>query len=246
MWKILIGVAVMAGSTGAQTYRDLLLPEARHINGTVVDHEGKPVGEARIDHSNDRQLVHQTDSQGTFAFDTRAPSLVVRKAGFRSALIQTRAATEVQITLQTSTSQSFPNCSDTRRFDSLEGWGASFWFPKIPGVKASRQGRDIDYGIRSYFVKTKQDPKGIRHGSGSLWGFGIPSNLDVWQSARYEETTFNSGDLTIVDARGQLPNGNRWRYLGKFGESAEYSNVDKATAKVLDQVLDGACSTRPR
>jgi hypothetical protein len=36
----------------------------------------------------------------------------------------------------------------------------------------------------------------------------------------YEEVTYDAGGLTIVDARGQLLNGNRWRRLGMFGESA--------------------------
>ncbi len=79
------------------------------------------------------------------------------------------------------------------------------------------------------------------HGSGPLWSFGTPSDRDVWGSAKYEEVTYDVGGLTVIDARGQLPNGNRWRYLGKFGESASYSGIDGATAKILDQFLDGAC-----
>ncbi len=69
----------------------------------------------------------------------------------------------------------------------------------------------------------------------------MPSDVDVWQSVGYNETTFEDGKISIVDARGRLPNRNLWRFLGKFGESADYSNVDEATAKILDQVLDGAC-----
>ena len=34
-------------------------------------------------------------------------------------------------------------------------------------------------------------------------------------------------------------NGERWRSLGKFGESASYSDVDEATAKILDNFLEG-------
>jgi hypothetical protein len=65
---------------------------------------------------------------------------------------------------------------------------------------------------------------------------------DVWRSVEYEETIYEVGDpLTILDVRGLFANGNRWRYLGRFGDSASYSDVDEATAKLLDQVLDGAC-----
>jgi hypothetical protein len=114
-------------------------------------------------------------------------------------------------------------------------------FPRTSGVKARRQGQDVDYGARSYYIDTKQGPKGITHGSGLLWSFGTPLDRDVWRSVKYEEVTFDVGGLTIIDARGQLPNGNRWRNLGKFGESASYSDMDEATAKTLDRFLDGAC-----
>lgn len=111
----------------------------------------------------------------------------------------------------------------------------------MPGVNVSGQGQDIDYGARGYYVDTPQGPKGIRHGSGPMWSFGTPPDRDVWRSVKYEEVVHDVGGLTIIDARGQLPNGDRWRYLGKFGESASYSDVDEATAEILDKFLDGAC-----
>ncbi len=57
----------------------------------------------------------------------------------------------------------------------------------------------------------------------------------------YYEVTYEAGRVTIIDARGQLPNGDRWRNLVMFGEYASYSAVDEATVKLLDQFLDGAC-----
>ena len=157
-------------------------------------------------------------------------------------MVRTKDTTESRITLQKlSENQLLPTCSNTGRYDGIDGWGASFQFPRTSGVKASRQGQDIDYGARNYYVETKQGPKGIRHGSGPLWSFGTPLDQDVWRSVKYEEATYDVAGLMIIDARGQLPNGNRWRNLGKFGESASYSNIDEATAKILDQFLDGAC-----
>ena len=157
-------------------------------------------------------------------------------------MVRTKDTTESRITLQKlSENQLLPTCSNTGRYDGIDGWGASFQFPRISGVKASRKGRDIDYGARNYYVETKQGPKGIRHGSGPLWSFGTPLDQDVWRSVKYEEVTYDVGGLMIIDARGQLQDGNRWRSLVKFGESASYSNIDEATAKILDQFLDGAC-----
>jgi hypothetical protein len=108
-------------------------------------------------------------------------------------------------------------------------------------VKVSKQGHDIDYGARNYYIETASGPKGIGHGSGGWWTLGHPLDSDVWASVKYDEITYIAGRQTIVDTRGQLPNGHRWRYLGKLAESAAYSDVDDATAKVLDQFLDGAC-----
>lgn len=74
----------------------------------------------------------------------------------------------------------------------------------------------------------------------------MPSDQDMWRSVNYEEIAYDIGGLTIIDARGQLPNGQRWRYLGKFDESASYSDIEEVTAKTLDRFLDGACSDPTR
>jgi hypothetical protein len=79
------------------------------------------------------------------------------------------------------------------------------------------------------------------HGSGPLWGGGMPNDEEVWQSVAYEEVRYEFGGFAVTDSRGQFENGDRWRYLGKFGETASYSGVDEATAKILDRFLDGAC-----
>jgi hypothetical protein len=240
MWKIVAGVVLAVVGLRAQPYQEFLLPLSRHITGTVVDVNGKPVFEAQIGHTNDRRHTYQTDSEGRFELDTRAPILVVRKAGFGSELVRTQDATEVRVTLGTE-NRVFPTCSGSGPFEGIDGWGASFQFPRTAGVTASPQAADSDYGARSYYVDTTHGPKGIMHGSGPLWSFGPPSDGDVWRSVKYEEVTFDAGRLTITDARGQFANGNRWRNLGEFGESASYSDIDEATAAILDRFLDGAC-----
>ena len=245
MWRIVAGIVWAVALMQAQAYRDFLLPESRHIAGIVVDREGKPIANAHIDHTNDRR-GHRTDAAGRFELDTRAPILVIRKSGYRSELVHTRDAIEKKITLQQyGEKRAFPTCLKTLKTKSyvgIEGWGGGFQFLRMSGVKVSRQGQDIDYGARDYYLDTKSRPKRIMHGSGFNWSLGLPSSQNVWRSVKYEEITYDFfGELMIIDARGQLPNGRRWRYLGKIGESASYSDVDEATAKVLDKFLDGAC-----
>ena len=167
MWKMVVAVILATVCMEAQAFPDLLLPQARHITGVVVDPEGKPVVEARIDHTNQRRQAYQTDSEGRFELETTAPILVVRKAGFRSELVRTQDTTEARVTLQElSGNRLFPTCSNTGQYDGIHGWGASFEFPTISDVKASPQGQDIDYGARSYYVETKAGPKGLGMAAG--------------------------------------------------------------------------------
>jgi len=47
--------------------------------------------------------------------------------------------------------------------------------------------------------------------------------------------------MTILDARGETAAGKKWRYLGRFSESATYHGADGGTAELHDRILDGAC-----
>jgi hypothetical protein len=235
----------------AQTRQELLLPEPVNIKGVVSDAQGRPVADARIDHSGDVRRTYKTGSDGGFELTTQAPAIVVRKAGFRSELVRWRNATEVHITLQPASGiVRFPICSDGGHYAGIEGWNALFRFTSIPEVKANPQGGDIDYGARTYDLDTGTGTKRITHGSGPLWGFGFPLDELVWKSVRYDEAAFSApgataAGVTILDARGQFANGNRWRYLGRFGESAVYWDADEGAAKILDRFLDGACLKIP-
>jgi len=174
----------------------------------------------------------------------------VRKAGYRSEIVRTQETlSDVRIILQ-KLDAIFLLCpfgngavgvNSTAEHVGLEGWGAMFQFAAVPGITASKQGQDVDFGSRFYYLETKADRKGIAHGSGPSWSFGQPLNSDVWSSVKYSEMTFQIGAFMIIDARGELPDRTRWRTLGKFGETASYRNVDEDTAQVLDQFLDGAC-----
>jgi hypothetical protein len=49
------------------------------------------------------------------------------------------------------------------------------------------------------------------------------------------------GDSDVIDARGKTAGGKLWRYVGTFGESASYYEVDPRDAALPDRFLDGAC-----
>jgi hypothetical protein len=242
MWKVLTGLLGAVCVLHSQAVNPYLLPQPRHIVGLVLDSEGKPVSEAYIDHSGDRPWSHQTDSESRFVLDTRAPAFVIRKPGFHSELVRTQDAEELRITLRKLDGKLFPRCPTAGSYVGIEGWESVLRFIPVRGVEVSRQGRDIDYGARSYYIKIKSGAQGITHGSGPMWSFGLPRVQYVWRSVRYDEVTYDLGRRTVIDARGQLPDGLRWRSLGMFGESASYYDVDPVSAAVLDKFLDGACA----
>ena len=177
------GLFLAVACLDGQALNELLLPQSRHIVGAVVDTEGKPVAGARIDHSNDRFQIHQTDANGGFVLDTQAPSIVIRKAGFRSELVRTQDATELRVTLRKLTgNQAFPACAKTGRYVGIEGWGTSFRFPMVPSV----QGEQARPGCRLRRPKLLH-----RHGFG-------PERDQAWQRADVELRNANrSGRVAI-------------------------------------------------
>ena len=230
------------GCRGSVVVLELLLSSPRHISGVVTDADGKPVADVHIDQTDDHFQGHQTDGDGKFELDTRAPAIVLRKAGYRSEFVRTKTVTKLYLTLEKITDKrTFPACPAGGQYDGIEGFGALFEFPKTAGVMASPQDREVDNATRYYNVRTKQGPRGVIHGSGPLWSFGLPADRDVWRSSEYDEISYDAGGQVIRDARGVLMDGTRWRNLGKFGESASYTDVDEATARILDQLLDSAC-----
>jgi hypothetical protein len=219
-------------------YPKQLLPGALFVTGLVVDPDGRPLSGVRVDHHENRRKTVVTDSDGRFQLQTKAPALVLRKVGYRSHFIRTLAAKQARIVLEP-----FPGtprfCSVESPCESIVGWQAKFCFPKVEGVETSKQGRDIDYGIRYYSIpKTGDDAIEIMHGAGPVWSRGIPLDEDVWESVEYAEVGYAQD---ILDARGRTADGKRWRYLGRSGESASYHDVDEGLARILDRVLDGVC-----
>jgi hypothetical protein len=243
MKRVALAFAFAAALVHGQ-YRDLLLP-ARGITAMVVDHDGRPVADVRIDHDGNRARPTVTGADGKFRLVTRAPALVLRKTGYRSFFMRTTAAFPDRIVLERADSTDEPRvCSAREQCDFIAGWQAEFCFPRVAGVSTSAQSQDADYGIHVFAVKAASGAVGIRHGSGPMWTFGIPVDDDVWRSVEYSEVTRRDGKIEIVDARGQTADGKHWRYLGRFGESASYRDVDDEAVRMLDRVLDGVCIRR--
>ena len=127
--------------------------------------------------------------------------------------------------------------------ESLKSSGSAFCLPRVPGVEASEQGNYGDTVTRVFRIQTKDGQRELLHGNGPMWSLGVPYTGDVWESPEYQERAYlvGKGDSDVLDAHGKTPDGKLWRYLGRFGESVSYYEVDEAGAALLDRVLDGTC-----
>jgi len=208
-------MCLAAGPTAAAT-----------ISGTVIDASGKPIKNARIDHTGKIVVVSlgvepspdetRTNADGRFKVTTVAPAIVIRTPGYESQRVRIADDADIQITLQRIKSAS--RCKQ---------------FPP-PAVK-TKQSNDVDYAATWFYIETKDGKKGIISGSGPSYSFGAPSDSDVWTSVEYFEMMDETG---VIDAAGHSSDGKYWRSRSIFGASAQYYGVNRETADQLDCVMD--------
>ena len=199
------------------------------IAGTVTDASGKPLQNARIDHTGKRVIVVatslamepspdeiRTDAEGHFRVVTDVPAIVVRKSGYESQRLRLSGDAQVKVTLQRIRSTS-------RCKLSVE-----------PAFK-TKVANDVDYTATWFYIKSKDGRKGIISGSGSSYSWGAPRDADVWTSVEYAEFMYESG---IIDASGHSADGKYWRVRSVFGAASQYYGQTREMAEKLDCVMD--------
>jgi hypothetical protein len=239
---VLVGLVCVAALASAQRLtwyeRMILLPEPHTVSGRVVDSTGAPIGGAHIDHSDVKEQEQLfTDELGRFHVETRASGIVVRKHGFNGRRIM-GANSALRIVLERA--DPLPSCKTA--CVGLKNSHSAFCFPAVPGVQVSDQGRMGDSVMREFMIRTVDGPREVLFGSGPTWSLGIPYTGDVWESENYSEKDYTTGDLDVIDARGKTSGGKLWRFVGTFGQSASYYEVDPRDAGLPDRFLDGACA----
>ncbi len=221
--------------------RQILLPDPHTVSGRVVDESGQPIAGAHIDHSDVKEQEQLfTDEMGRFHVDTHASAIVIRKHGFDGQLIRIGGAVPLRIVLERATQ--LPVCRSA--CIGLKGAQSSFCFPPVSSIKVSDQGRMGDSIMREFMVPTEDGPREVLFGTGPTWTLGIPYTGDVWESVEYSEKDYINGDSDVIDARGKDSDGKVWRYVGTFGESASYYEVDPSDAALPDRFLDGVCAPK--
>ena len=165
---------------------------------------------------------------------------VIRKIGYLSQRVNPSDNLPIHIVLLSSIGRT-PPCTP-KACQASAGFYGLLCLKTVKGVKAGKMKNDVDYGAESFRVKTAKGWSWILHGGGPTWSSGVPENQLICSSTQFQEQVEDlPGRSPLVSARGIAADRTFWRYLGTFGESADYQNVDQATAALLDEVLDGVC-----
>lgn len=224
--------------------------EVHHLSGTVVDENGHPVAEAEIAHAGQKlgeaytAVSLETDDVGRFSVKIYSPAIVIRKAGYKSIWLRAENGDGIKVQLESlaKSGQSFAACAGPPLADAQKG-GMRFKLPESKELKSST-GSDVDYSEQFFRLKGVRGKNVLVHGWRPTWSFGIPLDNDVWESTVYEERVFNMDPVSLLDARGALANGKRWRVVATFGETLGYHNVDQKAATAFDAILDRTCFER--
>jgi hypothetical protein len=220
--------------------------QSAQLSLTVVDEAGIPISGAMVDYTRDHsQRLTETNANGQYTFTPYSAAIVIRKSGYRSKRLLTDSlnGSPTSVVLdKLPAGRRLPLCRDlpTQETIGISGWESSFRFRKIRNIRPSRQGADVDYGIRTY-RRADVKKQAIVHGSGSMWSFGSPDPDYVLSSVEFEEASFEIAGRLIIDARGRFPDGTRWRVLARFGETASCKDASDSDAALFDRFLDGAC-----
>lgn len=218
----------------------LLLSSPIHLSGIVTDHDGKPLANVWINHTGIQGQIMKTNAEGRFEIQTRAPSIVFRKDGFKGRFCRVERDATVEVKLDPA--PQLKACPSSANCLSLKGFMSAFCLPKIRGVNVTAQSNDIDYGQREFVIQTLGGRKGIQHAAGPMWGAGLPLDDEVWSSVEYHETGYRDVEgFQVIDARGKTSNGECWRVLGHAFETASYRKLSADEVSLLDKVLDGVC-----
>lgn len=207
---------------------------AETIEGTVKDPSGRPLENARIDHTGELVVVAptalslkpstndiRTDANGHFQVTTSKPAFVVRKPGYESERIRVSGDAQLNIVLRPIASTSRCKLSPPPRFKT-------------------KAANDEDYSATWYYIDTKGGQQGVISGSGPTYSFGAPSDSHVWASVEYSEFMYESG---VIDASGYSSDGKYWRIKSILGSAAQYYNQTREVAEQLDCVMDGVSIT---
>jgi hypothetical protein len=203
----------------------LLAAAGATVTGIVRDAIGKPIENARIDHTGKRVVVAptslavkpspdeiRTDAEGKFRVLTDVPAIVVRNPGYESQRVRITGDVQLETTLLRIRSSS--RCKLA-----------------APPAFKTKDANDVDYTAKWFCIETKDGLQGIISGTGPMYSWGAPDDVKVWTSVEYAEIMLDNG---VVDASGHSADGKYWRSRSIVGTAAQYYDQTRETSEQLD------------
>jgi hypothetical protein len=234
-------------------YEPYLLRTPAHLDGTVVDSQGRAINGVRISNleiDGHVQRWVEVGADGRFQFHTRAPAVVFRKKGYQSKLVHIENKRIRIVMSAAGEPPRLPMCAANAACVS----NGMFCLPKVEGLRFGKLDQGFDASVRTVTAPSLSGQKTIlTHGYGASW-VGEPRLEHVWPSIEYSEKYGQAHGLTVIDARGKTEDGGLWRNIGvdyerppggneayHVGESVYYGRRAPSEAALLDRVLDGLC-----
>jgi hypothetical protein len=131
-----------------------------------------------------------------------------------------------------------PTCNESSKSTKMIGGRYLLSLPKGAIVKT---GMDIDYSAFSIGYGKRKNRFWLSGIFGGLvLGQRVPEDL-VSSSVNVTQRTWNRGGVKVMDTKGQLGNGNYWRYFGEGDDLIRYENVSAEAAIYFDSILVTVC-----
>lgn len=229
--------------TTDELFEQVALPEPVPVEVRVWNEAGNPISSARIEYITPTATdFRETDFQGRAIFATRSPQFLIRAEGYRTTLLKNSAPEGMTVTLVAAGDAALSRCDSTGDLLGLNYMHSTLWWPRVEGVTVEEKNYDIDNVTQRFWVETESG-RHLMWASSSVYGWGMsPRGPDIWSAAAFSENVMTvENDLPVVDSRGRLSNGLRWRIQSNGLETIQYHDVDPDVAETFDRMLDGVC-----
>jgi hypothetical protein len=225
-----ITLLVLSASTSAQ-----------RLSGSVKSTSGESVPHVFVFPNRSLNDIAETDDQGAFSVARFETFVVFRHAGFRPLTkIVDPSITKLDVVLEDAADSQWllPRCAEDDKSKRI-GFTLRMQVPKEAIV---RKGRDVDYENFAIGHGPKSKRVWLSAITGPYGSLGIPPYPWILNAKEFFERSYKAGAMEGADMRGRLRDGTYWRYVGRLGESLEYSGVSQAQAAYFDRIIDGACT----
>lgn len=228
------------------------------LAGRITAMDGTPIADVEVSGSEwnccpvKRDHV-TTDKAGTFRIEH--PGQVLHffpKSAFQPmALVVSPGMTTAQVTLRNAgTSFSIASCGKLRRGFERVGWGNYGLQYDVPrhAVRLHRGGVDVDYLLD--IVEAKHGHDQVEFWFGPYAMTLLPEDEEYLDSASFEIRRVilsrglvrgSEGGMIGAETWGQMPDGQRWRWMAAGSEGARYLNVSPENAALFDRIINSAC-----